>query len=85
MRIDNESFGSTYRRAVERIRAEYLEMPGMRLTLPQVQRLSGMDGPICRLALDELVRAKFLCVGSDGAYLRATSEGRSGRAGRLSA
>ena len=30
-----------YMQALERIRAEYLEMPGMRLTRQQVRRLTG--------------------------------------------
>jgi hypothetical protein len=59
-----------YQRAFERIRAEFVEMPGMRLTPMQVQRLSGVDGAVCRLVLDDLVRARFLRVGSDGSYQR---------------
>ena len=59
-----------YQRAFERIRAEYMDMPGMRLTPTQVQRLSGVDGSVCRLVLDDLVRAKFLYVGPDGSYRR---------------
>ncbi|MQA29812.1 MAG: hypothetical protein GEU82_08235 [Luteitalea sp.] len=61
------------REAFERIRAEYLEMPGMRLTLQQVQRLSGFDTSICAPVLDSLVQARFLDVGSDGSYARATA------------
>ena len=60
-----------YQRAFERIRAEFMEMPGMRLTPTQVQRLSGVDGAVCGLVLDDLVRARFLRVGSDGSYQRA--------------
>jgi hypothetical protein len=59
-----------YRQAFERIRAEYLEMPGMRLTAAQVQRLSGVDISICALVLQELVRAQFLQMGPDGSYAR---------------
>ena len=61
-----------YGAAFERIRAEYLEMPGMRLTPEQVQRLSGVDSAVCRLVLDDLVRAKFLRLGPDGSYARLT-------------
>jgi len=59
-----------YRQAFDRIRAEYLEMPGMRLTPAQVQRLSGVDVSICALVLDDLRRAQFLCKGLDGSYAR---------------
>ena len=57
---------------VSRIRAEYLEMPGMRLTLRQVQRLCGIEQTLCQAVLDALVDAKFLCVRSDGSYTRLT-------------
>ena len=55
-----------------RLRAEYLEMPGLRLTTAQVQRLCGMERMICQLVLNELVTAKFLCVKPDGHYTRVT-------------
>jgi hypothetical protein len=61
-----------YQRAFDRIRAEYLVMPAMRLTPKQVERLCGVDRSVCRLVLDDLVRAKFLWVGPDGSYLRFT-------------
>jgi hypothetical protein len=67
-----------YLEAFERIRAEYLEMPGMRLTPAQVQRLSGVDISVCKLVLDDLVRAKFLYTGPDGSYTRGTATGASG-------
>jgi hypothetical protein len=60
------------RELLDRIRAEYLEMPGMRLTLKQVQRLCGVDGVTCQIVLDSLVEVKFLCLKSDGAYARLT-------------
>lgn len=41
-----------------RIRAEYMEMPGLRLTLEQAQRLCGIDRTLCKTALDALVEAK---------------------------
>lgn len=55
-----------------RIRGEYLEMPGLRLTLEQAQRLCGVERVLCKTVLDALVEAKFLCVRSDGAYARLT-------------
>jgi hypothetical protein len=45
---------------LERIRAEYMEMPGLTLTAAQAQRLWGLDGTTCRAALDALVEAGFL-------------------------
>ena len=61
---------------VERLRAEYLEMPGMSLTLDQVVRLCGIERPACQRALDALVHAKFLSLNADGVYARRTEEAR---------
>jgi hypothetical protein len=59
-------------RLLERIRAEYLEMPGLCLTSEQVQRLCGVERTNCQLVLDALVDAKFLCLKANGAYARLT-------------
>jgi len=58
------------RRTIERLRAEFLEMPGLRLTVAQVQRLCGVDSTICQTVLDALVDLKFLRVNPDGTYTR---------------
>jgi hypothetical protein len=60
--------------AVERLRAEYLEMPGLQLNAEQVQRLCGTERKICRVALDTLVNANFLCVKQDGHYARLVED-----------
>ena len=57
---------------VNRLRAEFLEMPGLRLTSGQVQRLCGVEKTLCQLGLDSLVATKFLYVKSDGVYARTT-------------
>jgi hypothetical protein len=61
---------SPYQQAVERIRYDFLEMPGMRLTSAQVARLSGLEDAICRRVLDDLVRTQFLSVRPDQRYAR---------------
>jgi hypothetical protein len=58
---------------LNRLRAEFLEMPGLRLKAEQVQRLCGIERTICHLVLESLVDARFLCVKSDGAYTRLTT------------
>lgn len=63
---------SPYEEAFNRVRAEFLEMPGMRLTAAQVERLSGVANSICKRVLDDLVRAGFLSLGADGTYARST-------------
>jgi hypothetical protein len=59
---------------ISRIRAEFLEMPGMRLTIRQVQRLCGIESTLCQTVLDSLVEEKFLSVKPDGSYGRLTEE-----------
>jgi hypothetical protein len=59
---------------LQRIRGEYLEMPGLHLTLPQAQRLCGVDSAVCQRVFDALVETGFLCVKTDGSYARL-SEG----------
>ncbi len=62
------------RDVLSRLRAEYLEMPGMKLTLGQVQRLCGIERTLCQCVLDALVTEQFLCLYSNGTY-RRPSEG----------
>jgi hypothetical protein len=69
-----------YQQAFDRIRAEFFEMPGMRLTPAQVERLTGVDRAVCQSVLDDLTRTRFLCVAADDSYGRA-SEGSTGRTG----
>ena len=58
--------------ALQRIRAEYVEMPGLSLTPDQVRRLCGVDRAACDAALGALVAENFLTVRSDGSYARVT-------------
>ena len=55
---------------ISRIRGEYLEMPGLRLTLEQAQRLCGVERTSCKSVLDALVESKFLCIKPNGTYAR---------------
>ena len=58
-------------RLLHRVRAEYLEMPGLRLTLPQAARLWGLDRETCVGLLDVLVKAGFLVRTADGGHVRS--------------
>jgi hypothetical protein len=55
---------------LQRIREEYLEMPRLRLTLPQAQRLWGLDPETCAQLLQSLADEQFLCRRFDGTYGR---------------
>jgi hypothetical protein len=53
-----------------RIRAEFAEMPGLKLTLPQASRLFNIDAERCQRALDRLVQSGLLSI-ARGAFVRA--------------
>lgn len=52
------------------IRGEFHEIPGLRLTKPQVRRLWGLDAATCDALLDALVSARFLKQTANGNYAR---------------
>jgi hypothetical protein len=64
---------------LNRIRGEFLEMPGLRLTRQQAQRLYGLEAALCQRALDRLVELEFLCVKSNGTYGRLSEGVQSAR------
>jgi hypothetical protein len=57
---------------LRRICSEYLEMPGLRLSRPQAQRLWGLDEQTCAQLLESLTEEKFLYKRPDGMYARLT-------------
>ena len=57
---------------VGRIRSEFLEMPGLRLTVVQASRLWGLDEESCRRVIDALVGSSFLRWTSPGMIARAS-------------
>ena len=52
------------------VRAEYVEMPGLSVTLPQAQRLWRVDEQTCRGVLDALVARGILRRTDKGCYVR---------------
>ena len=54
---------------LNRIRSEYREMPGLRLTLLQARRLWGLDILTCSAALSVLEASGFLSTTRDGAFV----------------
>ena len=53
-----------------RVRAEFVEMPGLTLTVGQASRLFGLDQDVCRQVVDRLVRADFLRWAGTGVVTR---------------
>lgn len=56
--------------AVELLQMEYAEMPGLRLTVGQVQRLLNLSPELCERALAALTECGFLARTADGAFVR---------------
>jgi hypothetical protein len=53
-----------------RVKREFLEMPGLRVTESQARRLWGLDADSCGALLQQLVHANFLFRTRDGAFMR---------------
>lgn len=68
-RIDVRVRAVDERRLLDRIRAEFLEMPGLSLTPAQAQRLWGMDRATCEHLCGRLLEEGFLRLTSGGAYV----------------
>jgi len=71
---------------LRRIQGEFREMPGLRLTCRQAQRLWNLDQLVCESLLAALVDVRFL-VECDGVFLQRTDAVASGmlrNAGRFS-
>lgn len=55
-----DSGNDTFARALQRVRAEFNEMPGMSLTVHQAARLWALDLASCAAVLTALEDARFL-------------------------
>lgn len=53
---------------LSRVRGEFREMPGLRLSLEQAMRLWSLDRATCVSVLDQLRSTKFLALDSNGRY-----------------
>jgi hypothetical protein len=56
---------------VRRVREEFHEMPGLRLTPAQATRLWGLEHTTCRAVIDALVASAFLRWTPTGSITRA--------------
>lgn len=54
-----------------RVRSEFVEMPGLRLTTAQAQRLWNLSREECESILSMLIEEKILRRTEDGAFIRA--------------
>jgi hypothetical protein len=61
---------SVLQQLMERVEAEYAEMPGLTLTLSQAQRLWSIDRLTCDTIFRELARRNVIRQTSGGDYVR---------------
>jgi hypothetical protein len=54
----------------DRVRAEFVEMPGLTLTVRQASRLFGLDQKICHEVVNRLIDVDFLRWSSAGVVAR---------------
>jgi hypothetical protein len=59
----------TVHAARTRIQIEFIEMPGLKLTLPQIARLCDLPKELCEPAVSSLVDGGFLARTPDGSFL----------------
>ena len=69
-RPDDTRMTPAIREASLRVEAEYREMPGLSLTLPQAARLWGIDRNTCQLVLANLIECRVLKRALNGSYVR---------------
>jgi hypothetical protein len=62
-----------YATLLQRVRSEFNEMPGLRLTPAQAARLLGLDTHSCQRVINALVNSAFLRWTADGSVIRAES------------
>jgi hypothetical protein len=57
-------------RLERRLKSEFLDMPGLKLTEAQACKLWGLDAQSCSHLLEKLVSMNFLLRTRDGAFMR---------------
>jgi hypothetical protein len=63
---------------MERVRAEYAEMPGLSITLPQAQRWFSVDRASSEEAFRRLVAGGLLWMTADGRFVRSMGRRQKG-------
>ena len=58
---------------LQRVREQYREMPGLKLTKPQATLLFGVAPSVCAAMLRALVMENFLSRAGDGLFVRSTT------------
>ena len=66
---------STLKHVERRLLREYLDLPGLSLTLAQAARLVCVDAPTCEVVLNDLVNAHCLTHNESGTYVQESRYG----------
>ena len=59
---------------LQRVREQYREMPGLKLTKPQATRFFGVAPSVCAAMFRALVMENFLSRTEDGLFVRSTTD-----------
>jgi hypothetical protein len=71
VRADIRTTSGAIRTLMEQVQAEYAEMPGLSVTLPQAQRLWAVDHPTCEEVFSRLIAKGVLRMTTKGRFVRA--------------
>jgi hypothetical protein len=71
VQCDDGSVAEKFSDALRRAQAEFLEMPGLTLTVPQASRLWSFDSKLCSEVLSTLVERRFLVRTRSHSFARA--------------
>jgi hypothetical protein len=69
--MTDEQAGDMFAIALRRAQAEFLEMPGLKLTVAQASRLWHFDSALCTAVLSRLVEQRFLIETRNHSFARA--------------
>jgi hypothetical protein len=68
---NDQEVGGAFAAAVQRAQAEFLEMPGLQLTVAQAAKLWHFDSALCTAILSRLVKQRFLIETRNRSFVRA--------------
>jgi hypothetical protein len=71
VRADIGTTSGATRSLMERVQAEYAEMPGLSVTLPQAQRLWAVDQRTCKEVFSRLIKNGVLRMTARGHFVRS--------------
>jgi hypothetical protein len=69
--MEEHQAADAFTNALQRAQAEFLEMPGLQLTVAQAARLWHFDSTLCNAVLTRLVEQRFLVETSKHSFARA--------------